>query len=190
MGGILLNLPLEDIKILDLSRIYAGPAGSMILGDLGANVIRIESPKGTDSMRDWSPFVEGESTYYLSANRNKSSVTINLKSETGRLLFLDLVKSADVVLENYKTGTLDRLGIGYETLTQQNPKIILCSVTGYGQTGPFSNEPGFDPVIQAISGLMDVTGSAEGDPTRVGVPVVDIYSSLYLCNKYFNSIKG
>lgn len=179
MGGILLNLPLEDIKILDLSRIYAGPAGSMILGDLGANVIRIESPKGTDSMRDWSPFVEGESTYYLSANRNKSSVTINLKSETGRLLFLDLVKSADVVLENYKTGTLDRLGIGYETLTQQNPKIILCSVTGYGQTGPFSNEPGFDPVIQAISGLMDVTGSAEGDPTRVGVPVVDIYSSLY-----------
>ncbi|MBM7583560.1 crotonobetainyl-CoA:carnitine CoA-transferase CaiB-like acyl-CoA transferase [Bacillus pakistanensis] len=171
--------PLEGIRILDLSRIYASPAGSMILGDLGADVIRIESPEGTDTMRDWWPFVEDQSTYYLTANRNKRSVTINLKSESGKELFLKLVKNADVIMENYKTGTLERLGLGYEELKKHNPTIILCSVTGYGQTGPYRNEPGYDPVIQAIGGLMDVTGHADGDPTRVGLPVVDIIASLY-----------
>ncbi|RFU62799.1 CoA transferase [Peribacillus saganii] len=181
--------PLEDIKVLDLSRVYAGPGGSMILGDLGADVIRIESPKGTDSMRDWVPFVEGESTYYMCANRNKRSITINLKHKKGRDLFLQMLKDADVVLENFKTGTLQRMGLGYDELKKVNPKIILCSVTGYGQTGPFSEEPGFDPVIQAIGGIMDVTGFPEGEPTRVGVPVVDIMTSQYVAISIISAIR-
>ncbi len=180
---------MEDLKILDLSRVYAAPAGSMILADLGADVIRIESPKGTDSMREWEPFLNNESTYYFSANRNKRSVTIDLKNETGKSLFLKLVKNADVVLENFKTGTVDRLGIGYEQLKEVNPNIIMCSVTGYGQTGPYSKEPGFDPVIQAISGLMDVTGETEGEPTRVGIPIVDIISSLYTAISIISAIR-
>ncbi|MFK9094835.1 CaiB/BaiF CoA transferase family protein [Bacillus salipaludis] len=185
-----MTLPLEDIKILDLSRIYAAPAGSMILADLGADVIRIESPQGTDSMRDWSPFVESESTYYFTANRNKRSVTVDLKKEAGKALFLELVKTADVVLENYVTGTLDRLGIGYKQLKTVNPNIILCSVTGYGQTGPYCKEPGFDPVIQAIGGLMDVTGFMDGEPTRVGVPIVDIICSLYTTVSIMTAIRA
>ncbi|PLT33485.1 CoA transferase [Bacillus sp. V5-8f] len=184
-----MKLPLDDIRVLDLSRIYAGPVGSMILADLGADVIRIESPKGTDSMREWGPFVEGESTYYLSANRNKRSVTLNIKSEKGKSLFLQLVKKADIVLENFKTGTLNRLGIGFEQLKKMNPKIILCSITGYGQTGPYSKEPGYDPVIQAIGGLMDITGHPDGEPTRVGVPVVDIFSSLYTAISIISAIR-
>jgi crotonobetainyl-CoA:carnitine CoA-transferase CaiB-like acyl-CoA transferase len=181
--------PLEDIKVLDLSRVYAGPGGSMILGDLGADVIRIESPKGTDSMRDWVPFVDGESTYYMCANRNKRSITLNLKNQTGRELLLQMVKDADVVLENFKTGTLDRMGLGYEELKKANPGIILCSVTGYGQTGPYSHEPGFDPVIQAIGGIMDVTGFSDGEPTRVGVPVIDIMTSQYVAISIISAVR-
>lgn len=186
---IILNQALEDIKILDLSRVFAGPGGSMVLGDLGADVIRIEAPGGTDSIRDWSPFVVEESTYYLSANRNKRSITLNLKNESGKEIFLDLVKQADVVLENFKTGTMDQLGLGYAELEKVNPKIIMCSVTGYGQTGPFANEPGFDPVIQAIGGLMDVTGQPDGEATRVGLPVVDIMSSLYTAISILSAIR-
>jgi crotonobetainyl-CoA:carnitine CoA-transferase CaiB-like acyl-CoA transferase len=181
--------PLEDIKVLDLSRVYAGPGGSMILGDLGADVVRIESPKGTDSMRDWVPFVDGESTYYMCANRNKRSVTLNLKHETGKNLLLKMVKDADVVLENFMTGTLERMGLGYEELKKANPEIILCSVTGYGQTGPFRNEPGFDPVIQAIGGIMDVTGFPDREATRVGVPLVDIMTSHYVAISIISAIR-
>lgn len=171
---------LHDIRVLDLSRVLAGPLGSMILGDLGADVIRIEAPNGTDDIRSWWPFIDDESTYYLCANRNKRSITINLKEEKGVELFKELVKEADVVIENFKTGTLDRLGIGFERLKEVNPKIILCSVTGYGQTGPFKQYPGYDPVIQAVGGLMDITGHPDGEPTRVGTPVVDIMSSHYV----------
>lgn len=181
--------PLEDIKVLDLSRVYAGPGGSMIVGDLGAEVIRIESPEGTDSMRDWIPFVESESTYYMCANRNKRSITLNLKHESGKELFLKMVEDADVVLENFITGTLQRMGLGYDELKVVNPGIILCSVTGYGQTGPFKAEPGFDPVIQAIGGMMDVTGHPEGEPTRVGVPVVDIMTSQYVAISILSAIR-
>jgi crotonobetainyl-CoA:carnitine CoA-transferase CaiB-like acyl-CoA transferase len=184
-----MNQPLEDIKILDLSRVYAGPGGSMILGDLGADVIRIEAPEGTDSMRDWIPFMDGESTYYMCANRNKRSITLNLKHERGKKLFLDLVKDADVILENFKTGTLARMGLGYEDLKKVNNGIILCSVTGYGQTGPFQEEPGFDPVIQAIGGIMSVTGHPDGDPTRVGTPLVDIMTSQYVAISIISAIR-
>ncbi|MCM3177911.1 CaiB/BaiF CoA-transferase family protein [Cytobacillus horneckiae] len=181
--------PLDNIKILDLSRVYAGPGGTMILGDLGAEVIRIESPEGTDSMRDWVPFVGEESTYYLCANRNKKSITLNLKDPEGKKLFFKMVKEADVILENFKTGTLERLGLGYDTLKSIKQELILCSVTGYGHTGPYKNEPGFDPVIQAIGGLMDVTGSPDGEPTRVGLPLIDIMTSQYVAISILSAIR-
>lgn len=172
--------PLHDIRVLDLSRVYAAPAGAMTLGDLGADVIRIEPPGGSDSMRDWGPFLHGESTYYLSANRNKRSVVIDLKSDDGRAQFLELVKQSDVIIENFKSGTMEKLKIDYETLKTVNPAIILCSVTGFGQNGPLGDLPGFDPVIQAMSGLMDVTGQPEGEATKVGIPIADIITSVYV----------
>ncbi|WP_163527335.1 CaiB/BaiF CoA transferase family protein [Halobacillus ihumii] len=184
-----MNQPLEDIRILDLSRVYAAPAGSMILADLGADVIRVESLTGSDSMREWGPFVNGESTYYFSSNRNKRSITLNLKEEKGKDVFLDLVKKADVVLENFKTGTMEKLGLGYEYLKTVNDQLIMCSVTGFGQTGPDKGAPGFDPVIQAISGLMDVTGDADGEPTKVGVPIADILTSNYVALSILSAIR-
>ncbi|GAB0166894.1 CoA transferase [Lysinibacillus sp. CTST325] len=172
--------PLENIRVLDLSRVYAAPAGSMMLADLGAEVIRIEHPNGSDSMRDWGPFVNGQSTYYLCANRNKKSITLDLKTIEDREKFKELVKDADVVLENFKTGDMERMGLSYEELSKVNPRIIYCAVTGFGQTGPLAHEPGFDPVIQAMSGLMHVTGSPEGEATKVGVPIADILTSNYV----------
>lgn len=172
--------PLKDIKILDLSRVLAAPAGSMILGDLGAEVIRIEHPEGSDSMREWGPFTNGQSTYYLSANRNKKSITLNLKLESDCEKFKKLVTDADILIENFKTGDMKKLGLHYEELQKLNPRIIHVAVTGFGQTGPLASEPGFDPVIQAMSGLMDVTGAIEGEPTRVGIPIADILTSHYV----------
>jgi len=172
--------PLENIRVLDLSRVYAAPAGSMMLADLGAEVIRIEHPDGSDSMRDWGPFVNGQSTYYLCANRNKKSITLDLKTIDGREKLKELVQDADVVLENFKTGDMERMGLSYEQLSKVNPRIIYCAVTGFGQTGPLAHEPGFDPVIQAMSGLMHVTGSTEGEETKVGVPIADILTSNYV----------
>ena len=181
--------PLEDIQVLDLSRVYAAPAGAMILGDLGADVIRIEHPQGSDSMRDWGPFINGESTYYLSANRNKRSVTLNLKEPKGKELFFELVRNADVVLDNFKTGTMEKMGIGYEDLKKANKKIIHCSVTGFGHSGPEKDEPGFDPVIQAMSGLMDVTGQSDGEATKVGIPITDILTSNYVAMSILAAIR-
>ncbi|WP_018922058.1 CaiB/BaiF CoA transferase family protein [Salsuginibacillus kocurii] len=175
-----MNKPLEGIKILDLSRVLAGPLGSMQLADLGAEVIRVEAPEGLDDIRYWYPFIEEESTYYISANRNKKSITMNLKNKEGQQVFKKMVKDADVIIENFKTGTLDRLGLGYETLKELKPDVILCSITGYGQTGPYKELPGYDPVIQAVGGLMDITGQPDGEATRVGTPVVDIMTSHYV----------
>ncbi|GAK13726.1 CaiB/BaiF CoA-transferase family protein [Geomicrobium sp. JCM 19039] len=172
---------LKGVKVLDLSRVLAGPLGTMLLADLGAEVVRVEQPGGSDDIRHWWPFSGEESTYYLSANRNKKSITLNLKSERGRSLFEDMVRQADVVVENFKAGTLARLGLSYEHLTSINSRLILCSVTGYGQDGPYHKQPGYDPVIQAVAGLMDVTGEADGEATRVGTPVVDIMTSHYVC---------
>lgn len=172
--------PLENIRVLDLSRVYAAPAGSMILADLGAEVIRVEHPEGSDSMRDWGPFLNDQSTYYLCANRNKKSMTLDLKTAEAREQFKELVKDADIVLENFKTGDMARMGLSYEELKKVNPGIIHCAVTGFGQTGPLAHEPGFDPVIQAMSGLMHVTGSPEGEATKVGIPIADILTSHYV----------
>ena len=181
--------PLHDIRVLDLSRVYAAPAGAMTLGDLGADVIRVEPPGGSDSMREWGPFINGESTYYLCANRNKRSITLDLKSVEGKEQFLKLVEKSDVVIENFKTGTMKKLGLDYEVLKKRNSKIIYCAVTGFGQTGPLGALPGFDPVVQAMSGLMDVTGQPDGEPTKVGIPIADIITSGYVALSIIAAIR-
>ena len=166
---------LEGVRIIDLSRVLAGPFCTMILGDLGAEVIKIEHNENGDETRGWGPpFVNGESAYYLCANRNKESITINLKSEQGKEIFRQLVSSGDVVVQNFKTGTLDKMDLGYEQLKEINPSLILASITGFGLTGPYKNLPGYDYIVQAMSGLMSITGEADGPPVKVGVAIADV----------------
>lgn len=173
-------LPLDHIKILDLSRVLAGPFCSMILGDFGAEVIKVENPDGGDDTRAWGPpFIEGESAYFLSVNRNKKSVTVNLKSEEEKKLIWDIIKNADVVLENFRPGTLDKLGFDYKTISEVNPKIVYATISGYGQTGPEWLRPGYDLVAQGMSGIMDITGYPEGPPTKVGTSIGDLVAGLY-----------
>lgn len=170
---------LAGIKILDLSRVLAGPYSTMILGDLGAEVIKVESPQG-DETRSWGPPFKNEvSAYYLCANRNKKSVTIDLKSEEGIYAVKELVKEADVIINNFKTGTMERFGLGYETLKEINPKLVFCSITGFGETGPYKDMPGYDFIIQAMSGLMSITGTEESGPQKLGIAIVDVITGLY-----------
>lgn len=173
---------LDGIKIIDVSRVLAGPFCSMILGDLGAEVIKIEHYKTGDDTRGWGPpFVEGESAYYLCANRNKQSITLNLKSKEGKEIFRRLVSTGDVVVQNFKAGTLEKMGFGYEQLKEINPSLILASITGFGTTGPYKDLPGYDYIIQAMSGLMSITGEREGRPVKVGVAIADVLTGLYTC---------
>ncbi len=173
------SLPLRGLKVIDLTRILAGPLCTMLLGDMGAEVIKIEDPRHGDDTRAWAPFVGGWSTYYLSVNRNKKSVAIDLKSADGRALLEDLVRGADVLVENFRPGTLARLGFGADQARALNERLIYCSISGYGTTGPRSDEPGYDMVIQGESGLMDVTGFPETGPTKVGVAITDCLAALY-----------
>src|SRR6185503_8959120 len=172
-------LPLGGLKVIDFSRVLAGPLCTMLLGDMGAEVIKIEDPRHGDDTRAWAPFVGGWSTYYLSVNRNKKSVALDLKSDEGRALLEDLLRTADVVIENFRPGTLERLGFGQARARELNPRLIYCSISGYGTTGPRSYEPGYDMVIQGESGLMDVTGFPETGPTKVGVSITDCLAALY-----------
>ncbi|KHE67807.1 CaiB/BaiF CoA-transferase family protein [Halobacillus sp. BBL2006] len=173
---------LEGIRVLDLTRVLAGPYCSMILGDLGAEVIKVEAPGGSDDTRKWGPpFQEGVSAYYLCANRNKQSITVNLKSEAGKEIIKKLVQESDVVLHNFKTGTMERLGLDYETFRSLNPGIVFCSITGFGETGPNKNLPGYDFIIQAMSGLMSITGDDDSGPQKLGVAITDILTGLYAC---------
>ncbi|MFC1515678.1 CaiB/BaiF CoA transferase family protein [Thermodesulfobacteriota bacterium] len=170
--------PLSGIKIVDVTSVMAGPYCTMLLGDLGAEVIKIEPPSG-DMIRKSPPFIEGESTYYLYTNRNKRSMTLNLRAEEGREILLKLVKDADIFVENYKPQTKTRLKIDYPILKEINPRLIYCSVSGFGQTGPWSERPGFDQIAQGMSGLMSVTGFPDSAPTRVGVAIGDSVASLF-----------
>lgn len=171
---------LEHIRILDLSRVLAGPYCTMILGDLGAEVIKVEAPGGSDDTRAWGPpFKEGVSAYYLSANRNKKSITADLKSTEGIQVIKELVKESDVIINNFKTGTMDRFGIGYDVLSDINPELVYCTITGFGETGPYKNMPGYDFIIQAMSGLMSITGDEESGPQKVGIAIVDVLTGLY-----------
>jgi crotonobetainyl-CoA:carnitine CoA-transferase CaiB-like acyl-CoA transferase len=173
---------LDGIRILDVSRVLAGPFCSMILGDLGAEVIKIEQYSSGDETRGWGPpFVNGESAYYLCANRNKQSMTLNLKSEEGKEIFVKLASTSDVVIQNFKSGTLEKMGIGYSQLKVKNPRLILASITGFGLTGPYKDLPGYDYIIQAMSGLMSITGEPDGEPVKVGVAIADVLTGLYTC---------
>ncbi len=168
--------------MLDLTRVLAGPLGTMVLADLGADVVKVERPAGGDDLRHWGPpfTPDGESVYFLAVNRNKRSVAIDLRTDEGRALFLELARSADVVVENFRPGTLDDLGIGWETLRQANPRLTLCSLSAYGSSGPYRDLPGYDIVVQAMGGIMSVTGEPHGRPMRVGIAIVDILAGLYV----------
>lgn len=173
---------LEDIKVLDLSRVLAGPYCTMVLGDLGAEVIKVESPSEGDETRKWGPpFQEDVSAYYLSANRNKKSITVDLKTDDGIELIKKLVSESDVIINNFKSGTMDRLGLGFETLQNLNPAIVFCQITGFGETGPNKDMPGYDFIIQAMSGLMSITGDGETGPQKMGIAITDVLTGLYAC---------
>ncbi len=171
---------LHDIRVLDLSRVLAGPYCSMLLGDYGADVLKVERPHSGDDTRRWGPpWVKGESAYFLSVNRNKRSLALNLKHPKGQQVLRDLVAQCDILLENYKTGTLDAWGLDYPTLSQKHPGLIYCSISGYGRTGPQAQRPGYDFAVQAEGGIMSITGPADGEPHKVGVAIVDITAGLF-----------
>jgi crotonobetainyl-CoA:carnitine CoA-transferase CaiB-like acyl-CoA transferase len=172
--------PFGDITVLDLTRVLSGPYCTMLLADLGARVIKIEQPRGGDDTRHWGPpFVGGESAYFLSINRNKESVTLDFKNPKGRAALDALIAKADVVVENFRPGTLERLKLDYATLSAKHPRLVYCSVSGFGQTGPRRNEPGYDAVLQGEGGLISLTGSPDAPPVRVGVAIADIASGMF-----------
>jgi crotonobetainyl-CoA:carnitine CoA-transferase CaiB-like acyl-CoA transferase len=172
--------PLDGITVLDLTRVLSGPYCTMLLADMGARVIKIEQPKKGDDTRAWGPpFLDGESAYFLSINRNKESVTLDFKHPGGRAVLDRLLERADVVVENFRPGTLGKLGLDYATLSTRFPRLVYCSVSGFGQTGPRRKEPGYDAVMQGEGGLMSLTGSPDGPPYRLGVAIADIASGMF-----------
>jgi len=180
---------LSDIRIVDLSRVLAGPFCTMVLSDYGAEVIKVEQPGVGDGTRQWGPpWVAGESAYFLSVNRNKKSLTLNLKAEKGRNIIKQLVADSDILIENFKPGSMQRMGLDYESLSQDNPGLIYCSISGYGQTGPYRERPGYDFMIQAQGGIMSVTGPAEGEPHKVGVAIVDITAGLFAASAILSAL--
>jgi CoA:oxalate CoA-transferase len=174
------EMPLTGVRVLDLGRHLAGPTCAMLLGDLGADVIKIEKPGvGEDGRAAGPPFFEGISAFFLSANRNKRSLTLDIKQPDGQELFRRLAETADVVVENFRPGVMDALGIGYAAVSERNPRIIYCSISGFGGDGPYADRPGLDQIIQGLTGLMSVTGFAGGEPVRVGIPIADLLTGLY-----------
>src|SRR5262245_5575758 len=172
--------PLHGITVLDLTRVLSGPYCSMLLADMGARVIKIEQPGKGDDTRGWGPpFLEGESAYFMSINRNKESVTLDFKQPEGRALLESLIARADVVVENFKPGTLDRVGLGWADVKDRFPRLIYCSISGFGHTGPKRDLPGYDAVVQAEAGLMSITGDEDGPSYRLGVAVADIVSGMF-----------
>ncbi len=171
---------LENLVVLDLTRVVAGPYCTMLMGDLGATVIKIENPSGGDDTRSYAPYRNGSSMYFANINRNKKSITLNLKSPEGKEIFKSLVKKADIVVENYRPGVMEKLGLGYEELKKLNEKIIYGSVTGFGVKGPYSKRPGYDILSQAMGGLMSITGQPGDPPTRAGNAMGDVLGGLNL----------
>lgn len=171
--------PLEGVRVLDLTRVLAGPFCTMTLLDLGAEVIKIENPKGGDDSRAFGPFQNGKSAYFLTINRGKKSVSLNLKTEEGKNVLRELVKCCDVICENYTPGTMEKLGIGYEDLRKLNPRIIYAAMSGFGHSGPDMNKPAYDILVQAMGGVMSITGWPGSAPTRVGVSMGDISAALF-----------
>ncbi len=172
--------PLDGIRILDISRVLTGPFCSMILGDLGAEIVKIELPSRGDDTRQWGPpFIEGESAYFLSVNRNKKSLTLNLDTEEGRSIFYELSAKCDVLLENFRPGVTERLQIDYPRIALKNPRLIYCSISSFGQTGKYRDRLAYDLVIQGMGGLMGITGEPDRPPVRIGVALSDIGAGMY-----------
>ncbi|MBI4640112.1 MAG: CoA transferase [Candidatus Tectomicrobia bacterium] len=171
--------PLDNVKVVDLTRVLAGPFSTMILSDLGAEVIKIEVPEGGDEARGVSPFKGNVSAYFMSINRGKKSVTLNLKDPRGKEIFLKLARWADVVVENFRPGVMEKLGLGYERLKGVNPGLVYAACSGFGQTGPYAQRPAYDMIIQGMSGVISITGEANRPPVRVGVSIGDLAAALY-----------
>jgi crotonobetainyl-CoA:carnitine CoA-transferase CaiB-like acyl-CoA transferase len=171
--------PLDGVKVIDLTRVLAGPYCTMMLGDMGADVIKIEEPLHGDESRGWAPAIGGWSTYFLGVNRNKKSVALDLKDPQHAGALQRLLAEADVLVENFKPGSLAALGFGYDAMARLNPRLVYCSISGYGQTGPHASLSGYDAVIQGESGLMEVTGQPDGPPTKVGIAITDYLAGLY-----------
>jgi crotonobetainyl-CoA:carnitine CoA-transferase CaiB-like acyl-CoA transferase len=173
---------LEGVRVLDLTRVLAGPLGTMILGDLGADVIKVERPGVGDDLRAWGPpwTDDGEAAYFIAVNRNKRSLTLDLKDPRGRDVFLRLAATADVVVDNFRPGTMDDLGLDDAVLSRANPRLVRCSLTAFGTAGPYRDLPAYDIILQAMGGLMSVTGEPEGRPMRVGAALVDVLGGLYV----------
>jgi crotonobetainyl-CoA:carnitine CoA-transferase CaiB-like acyl-CoA transferase len=171
---------LDGIRIIDFSKALAGPYCTMLLADMGAEVIKVEMPGSGDDSRGWGPpFIEGEAAYFLSVNRNKKSITLNLKDPKAKEIALKIIEKADIVLESNRPGVMTKLGLDYETVKKINPEIIYCSISGFGQTGPYSKRPGFDQVIQGYGGIMGLTGEKGGGPIKVGIAVTDIATGMF-----------
>ncbi|MGD2142173.1 MAG: CaiB/BaiF CoA-transferase family protein [Candidatus Bathyarchaeota archaeon] len=179
MSGFKEKPPLNGIRVLDLSRVLAGPFCSMTLSDLGAEIIKVEIPGRGDDTRGYPPFVNGVSSYFMSVNRGKKSVTLNLKKEEAREALYRIAAKCDVLLENYRPGVTTRLGVDYETLKQLNPRLVYCSISSFGQTGPYAQWPGYDLIIQGMGGLMGITGEPNGPPIRIGMAITDIGAGMY-----------
>ncbi|MFM7416062.1 MAG: CaiB/BaiF CoA transferase family protein [Alphaproteobacteria bacterium] len=176
--------PLSGLRVLDLTRVLAGPTCTQMLGDLGAEVIKIERPEAGDDTRGFAPpFVPNtkESAYFVGVNRNKKSVTLDIAKPEGQAIILKLLEHCDILVENFKVGALAKYGLGYEQLAKSHPRLIYCSITGFGQTGPYAPRPGYDALIQAMGGVMSLTGDPNGSPQKVGVPVADLFAGLYGC---------
>ena len=171
--------PLEGIKVLDLTRVLAGPYATMILSDLGADVIKIEQPEIGDESRNFGPFKNGFSLYFMSVNRGKRSITLDLKTDRGKDIFKQLVKQSDILVENFRPGTMKKLGLDYETLAAEHPALIYAACSGFGQTGPFAEKGAYDMIIQGMGGIISITGEPDGPPVRVGTSISDITAALF-----------
>ena len=171
--------PLEHIKVLDFTRVLAGPYCTMILANMGAEIIKIERPGSGDDSRDFGPFMNGQSAYFVSINRGKKSISLDLKSPKAIELVKELVKEVDIVAENFRPGTMEKLGLGYEELKKINPRLIFATMSGFGQTGPYSRRPAYDMIVQGMGGIMSITGEEGGDPVRVGTSVGDITAGMF-----------
>jgi succinate---hydroxymethylglutarate CoA-transferase len=182
---------LTGVRVLDLTRILAGPLCTMMLGDMGADVIKVEPPGAGDDTRNWGPpFAEGESAYYLGVNRNKRSMTLNMAMKSGQEVLAGLIKKSDVLVENFKVGTLEKWGFGNDWLQANAPRLVRCSITGYGSVGPKAGLPGYDFILQAESGLMSITGEPEGTPMKYGVAIVDICTGMLACNSVLAALNA
>lgn len=185
------QLPLEGVRVLDFTRVMAGPYCTMMLGDMGADVVKIERPGSGDDTRSWGPpFIDEVAAYYLSVNRNKRSIEVDLKSERGQDIVWRLIERSDVIVENFSPGTMDRLGFGYADVQAKRNDIIYASVSGFGQTGPSSGRTAYDLIVQGMSGMMSVTGAADGMPTKHGVPIADISAGMFAAYAIVSALYG